>query len=259
MKKPRSKVLRTVRDLSADPQNANRGTPRGRAMLETSMRRYGFGRSIVADRHGVVIAGNKTIEAAGAIGENPNVIVVQSTGKDLVVVQRTDLDLATDVKAKELAVADNRVSEEGLAWDVTVLGNLARQGLDTQQFWRAAEWEALLKDAGSSLQTAEEVPGMPLQPFEEYNYLLVVFKNSQDWQGACDRLGIKRESVVLGGARKIGLGRVVDGAAMLEELCGPASSSRAGSASRRSRPTRSRSSPTRSSASAKAKRKPTAA
>jgi len=258
VKRPSSpKVLRAVADLATDPLNANKGTSDGRALLETSVRRYGFGRSVLADRRGRLIAGNKTIDSVRAIGENPDVVVVRTTGKQLVVVQRTDLDLDTDVTAKELAIADNRVSEKGLEWDVNVLGQLSHQGVDMLQFWRAEEWEALCAAAGAAVVPDAEVPGMALQPFEEYNYLLVMFRNSQDWQGACDRLGIKREAIVLGGARKIGLGRVIDGAALLEQLCGSVSSSPAGNGSRRSKPTRSRSSRTPSSASARAKRPPT--
>lgn len=57
-------ALRTVADLIPDSQNPNRGTPRGRAMLDRSLRTYGAGRSILTDRDGRVIAGNKTVEQA---------------------------------------------------------------------------------------------------------------------------------------------------------------------------------------------------
>jgi len=251
------KPLKHVHDLTPDPVNANQGTARGRSMLETSVRRYGFGRSVLADRNGRVIAGNKTVEAAGAAGENPRIILVPTTGKELVVVQRTDLDLSKDVEAKELAVADNRTSELGLQWNVASLQQLEKDGLDPRQFFRTAEWEKLVEDGSAAVQAATEVPGMALQPFEEYNYLLVMFKNSQDWQGICDRLGIKRESVALGTATKVGLGRVLDGAALLEELC--KSSSPRANGSTRSPRTPSPSSPKRRSASRKAKPPRTAA
>lgn len=74
-------------DLTLDPENANRGTPRGTALLATSLRQYGAGRSIVADRDGVVLAGNKTLQAAKDLGLG--VRVVETTGDELVVVQRT--------------------------------------------------------------------------------------------------------------------------------------------------------------------------
>lgn len=89
-------------DLTPDAKNANRGTERGGQMVEDSLRTYGAGRSILIDKHGVIIAGNKTAEHAGSIGFE-DVIIVPTDGTKLVAVQRTDLDLATDQAAKELA------------------------------------------------------------------------------------------------------------------------------------------------------------
>ncbi len=111
------KVTETkIAELSLDAANANRGTERGSAMLESSLRQYGAGRSIVVDKAGRVISGNKTLEQAGQIGLE-DVIVVQTDGKKLVAVQRTDLDLADGGMARALAYADNRVGEVSLDWD----------------------------------------------------------------------------------------------------------------------------------------------
>ena len=55
-------------ELHIDPRNANLGTERGRALLETSLRQYGAGRAVLADRDGVLIAGNKTFEVAQRLG-----------------------------------------------------------------------------------------------------------------------------------------------------------------------------------------------
>src|SRR5687767_9698523 len=95
--------------LVPDKRNANRGTARGHDLLETSLREYGAGRSILVDKNGVVIAGNKTLEAASELGLS--VKKVHTTGKQLVVVVRDDLDLETDKAARELAYADNRVAQ----------------------------------------------------------------------------------------------------------------------------------------------------
>ena len=46
--------LATIADLTPDEKNANRGTQRGVAMLEDSLRRHGAGRSILVDKHGRV-------------------------------------------------------------------------------------------------------------------------------------------------------------------------------------------------------------
>ena len=80
--------LSSLIDLSLDPRNANRGTRRGAALLADSLTTYGAGRSVVADRNGVIIAGNKTVAQAQA--RSLPMQVVETTGDALVVVQRTD-------------------------------------------------------------------------------------------------------------------------------------------------------------------------
>lgn len=113
-----------IAELVPDPQNANKGTERGAEMVRRSLERLGAGRSVLVDKHGVLIAGNKTTEAAADIGLE-DAIIVLTDGSKLVVVQRTDLDLATDAEAKELAIADNRSAEVGLSWEVPILQEIA--------------------------------------------------------------------------------------------------------------------------------------
>ncbi len=60
--------IRDLTDLTPDVRNANRGTARGRQLLGASLRAYGAGRSILVDRAGRVIAGNKTLAEARAHG-----------------------------------------------------------------------------------------------------------------------------------------------------------------------------------------------
>lgn len=102
--------------LQPDRENANEGTQRGRGLLEKSLRQLGAGRSILADKYGNVIAGNKTLESAADI--DLPVRIVETDGNELVVVKRTDLDLysETDKRARQLAYADNKVAEIDLAW-----------------------------------------------------------------------------------------------------------------------------------------------
>lgn len=137
----KAKPFRSLRDLEPDKHNANKGTDRGRSMLGTSLREYGAGRSILVDRNGRIIAGNKTVESATAAGMQ-NLIEVQTTGDELVVVRRMDLDLENDPKAKALAIADNRIAEIDLEWDPTVLANLA--DVDLPHFWNEMELRKLL-------------------------------------------------------------------------------------------------------------------
>jgi DNA modification methylase len=97
---------------------------------------------VLADRQGVVIAGNKVVEYAKAIGLP--IKVVPTSGEALVVVQRTDLELARDPRARALAIADNRVAEVNLDWDSAVLDQLRAEGWEVGPWWTPAEWEELV-------------------------------------------------------------------------------------------------------------------
>jgi DNA modification methylase len=102
--------------LKPDTQNANEGTQRGLGLLDKSLRKLGAGRSILVDKDDNVIAGNKTLERAADI--DLPVRIIETDGKELIAVKRTDLDLysETDKRARQLAYADNKVAELDLAW-----------------------------------------------------------------------------------------------------------------------------------------------
>ena len=141
MARPRSRPSTESDALILDDQNANRGTARGRRLLEDSLKTYGAGRSVLTDRTGRVIAGNKTVEQARAL--RMPIQVVESDGRRLIVVRRTDLDL-NDTRARALAIADNRVAELDLAWDSGVLDQLRKGGLALDGWWTEDEWTALV-------------------------------------------------------------------------------------------------------------------
>ena len=135
---------RKISDLIPDHANANKGTERGRYALEASLRQYGAGRSILLDKNGRIIAGNKTAEVAADVGLD-DVLVVQTDGKQIVAVQRTDLDIDS-VEGRGLAYADNRVGQLSLDWDAQqVLADLDA-GMDLSGLWRQDELDELLAD-----------------------------------------------------------------------------------------------------------------
>lgn len=118
----KAKEISKISDLIPDANNYNKGTEFGQGLIEKSIRKNGLGRSLLLDRNGKVIAGNKTLEGTVAAGfADEDIIVVKTDGKKLVVVQRTDLDLETR-KGKEMALADNATAKANLAWDYDALG-----------------------------------------------------------------------------------------------------------------------------------------
>lgn len=155
--------VKRLEDLRQDPKNANKGSQRGIYMLETSLERYGAGRSILVDKNDVIIAGNKTADAAASLGLE-EIQVVESDGTKLIVVKRTDLDLSTDHAAKELAIVDNRAAEVGLAWEPTVLAELA-DTVDLSAFFFEDELGRILEAAGNDLLKATDPP----DDFKEYD------------------------------------------------------------------------------------------
>jgi hypothetical protein len=149
--KPNVRVV-SIAQLVLDEKNANKGTKRGRELLGESLEKYGAARSVVVDRNNRVIAGNKTVEAARAAGMK-SISVVETDGSSLVAVQRGDLDLKRDKKARELAIADNRVGEIDLEWNPEVLALL---DVDLKQFWNENELNVLLKDFRNTELSAPE-------------------------------------------------------------------------------------------------------
>ncbi len=158
---------RLVADLTPDPRNANRGTRRGKKALADSLARYGAGRSILIDKNGTVIAGNKTVEEAREAGIT-EVIVVPTDGTKIVAVQRTDLDLGEGGTARELAYADNRVAELGLDWDADAIAQDIAAGADLSAMWSAEEI-AELTGAGA------DTPGMDPQDYKSVVQYTLVF------------------------------------------------------------------------------------
>jgi DNA modification methylase len=145
-----------ISELRQDDKNLNSGTFRGKQVLSRSIRELGAGRSVLIDRNGKLIAGNKTAEAAADIGMD-DVIVVESDGTKLVVVKRTDLDLDTDAKAKELALADNRAGQLGLEWNPDALKDLSSE-IDMFPYFNGEELKELTVEAGKVVTPEPPAP-----------------------------------------------------------------------------------------------------
>jgi DNA modification methylase len=118
-----------LKDLIQDDRNANKGTARGAKALINSLQQSGAGRSIVVDRNGKIIGGNKVAEAAAEIfGVDAEVQVIETSGERLIVHKRNDLDLDDpdpNSPARQLAYADNFTSHLDFELDpVQVMADL---------------------------------------------------------------------------------------------------------------------------------------
>lgn len=172
-----SKCIERIKDLIPDVNNANLGTARGRALLEQSLRECGAGRSILADKEGRIIAGNKTLDVAAEL--DLPVRLVRTDGRELVVVQRTDLDLEDgEGKARRLAYLDNRSGQIGLDWDVERIVSDLEGGVDLGDLWTDDELVELL---GDLVGEPPEDPGAQIDRTEELREKWGV-ERGQVWQ-----------------------------------------------------------------------------
>lgn len=146
-----------IATLRLDAKNANRGTARGAEMLDRSLAEHGAGRSVLVDRSGNIIAGNKTVEAARRAGYE-RVVIVPSDGKALIAVQRSDLDINSK-KARALAIADNRTSEIGLDWNPDALRKFAPE--DLGEMFSENELKKLLEQGPETFPELDE--NIPIQ------------------------------------------------------------------------------------------------
>lgn len=167
-----------IEDLTPDAHNFNRGTDEGRQLMQRSLTELGAGRSILVDRNGNVIAGNKTQEAAIKAGIR-RVRVIETDGTELVAVKRTDIDIDS-AKGRELALADNATNQVNLDWDKEMLAQAAEQyGIDMN------EWDMEMPDIADPTEQpqteAKDVKELKLifTP-EQYSFVLAELRKYGD-------------------------------------------------------------------------------
>ena len=180
-------VKAKISDLIPDDINANKGTEYGQKLIEKSLRELGAGRSIVIDRNNRIISGNKTVEYAGSVGLE-DVVVVETTGDQIVAVRRTDIDLDSK-RGRELAIADNATAKVNIAWDEANIAALKEQWDIEPENWGIAEFANVDEKEGANKQGSLEERFI-IPPFS------ILDTKSGRWQNRKNEwlsLGIKSE------------------------------------------------------------------
>lgn len=123
-----------IEELVQDEHNFNKGTDEGGKLIERSFKEMGAGRSVLIDKHGKIIAGNKSQKAAIAAGIK-RVRVIETTGDELIAVKRTDVELESE-QGRKMALLDNLTTQVNLAWDETELQTITGEieGFDVGDF-----------------------------------------------------------------------------------------------------------------------------
>ena len=133
-------------------RNANKHTERGMSALEKSIQKHGWMGAVTTAADLEAFGGSARIEVAASQGMLDDPIIVESDGKRPVVVVRTDIPTADDPRARALAVAENRVAELNLDYDLAILKDDfdLLDGLFTQP-----ELDALLNELIGGADTPE--------------------------------------------------------------------------------------------------------
>lgn len=180
------KTSLTIDDFKLDKENANQGNERGRKMLRHSLQTLGAGRSGLADADGNMIAGNQTLDEAKELGIP--VRVIETNGDELVIVKRNDLHLydENDTRARELAIADNRVGEANLTWNAEALAKYQLKGGDTAPYWFPTEINEIFDEATVGTPSEEDPDESeeeePEREPEEKSYIVTIRCGSQEQQ-----------------------------------------------------------------------------
>jgi hypothetical protein len=115
----KKQAFNKISELISDDKNFNKGSEFGNSLVEKSLRKFGAARSIVVDKNNRIIAGNKTVENAAAIGME-NVQFVESDGKTIIAVRRNDIDLDSP-QGREMALADNQAAAKNIVLDAELI------------------------------------------------------------------------------------------------------------------------------------------
>lgn len=115
-------MTRKVKDFKPATRNANQHTARGLGALQASIQGDGWIGAMTAAADGEMIAGSARVETVAQVfGVDAEPIIIESDGTRPIVVIRSDIPTAADKRAQRLALADNRVQEIDLSWDVATL------------------------------------------------------------------------------------------------------------------------------------------
>jgi len=141
------------------------------------------------------------------------------------------LDVNREEAEKLLVMTDPLSAMAGT--DAGKLGDLLA-GMTTDDIMVRELLDTLALEAGGDLEDEDglggskrspeapgrEIPAMELHPFEHYDYVMLIFRNSQDFDLGTELLGLgKVEFKHPAGLTKIGLGRVIDGPTAIRKIC----------------------------------------
>ena len=96
-------------DIKLDKKNYRKHNEKNCALIESSLKTLGAGRSILIDNNNTVIAGNQTFKEAQKL--NIPIKIIETNGSELIAVKRTDL-AENDIRRRQLGIIDNLATDK---------------------------------------------------------------------------------------------------------------------------------------------------
>jgi hypothetical protein len=187
-------------------------------VIKNSMKEFGLVEVLVWNkRTSNLVSGHTRMDILMAEGEKSGPCVV--------------VDLPED-KERALNITLNNPHVSG-SWDDVALANLLREiEQGAPDMYDSLDMAPLTQEVDLPLRggmddTEEEPdleegigpPEMELQPYEHYDYIVLMFKDARDFLAAQDHFKLKKVAVPgFVGKKTIGLGRVVDGGAYVKRV-----------------------------------------
>lgn len=160
-----------IEALIPDDKNFNKGTLRGKVLLDRSFQKFGAGRSLLIDKNNRIIAGNKSVSSAISQGIR-NVRIIETNGDELIAVKRTDIDLRSS-KGREMALADNMTSKVNFSIDYNnIMQSVQEVQLDTEAWHIDLKQIAKEHDEAQKKLTKEEKREQDAQKFIFNGYVI---------------------------------------------------------------------------------------
>ena len=206
-----------------DKRNARLHDDRSKQAIRESLKQLGAGRSVLTDADNILIAGNGVYHEAVELGIP--VGIIESDGRELVVIKRTDLR-NSDPKRTALAIADNKCNDLSV-FDDEKLEELLSE-IENDPLLSAAsgfsetEIAEILKQSEPDQKNDDEKPEVPFSEelMENHNYIVLYFDNDVDWLQAKSIFNLKsvRDLSSKTGYDRRGTGRVIRGADAINKL-----------------------------------------
>jgi len=229
MARKKARKLASLNDLKPAPYNPRTIDIAAKHGLKKSTSEFGDLSGIVWNkRTGHLVAGHQRVDVLkeqGAVFETepPRLILDGASFAIRVVDWDEDTEKAANLAANNPGIQGDFTAEaEAIAAEVEASLPDLYDGLRLEAI--AGEPTTTTEPGASEGLGPDDTPGdgppeMELAPFEHYDYVVILARDTMDWEFICEKLGIEKVNASpIAGKKKIGLGRAVDAKKLIELL-----------------------------------------